>query len=92
MASMDEIYLSVRHISCSSQWSSWENFPLSEELGDPVSTLLFVLATDFLQTILNNARANHHLSLPVALSSDEDFPILQYAEDTLIFMKGDLNS
>lgn len=34
---------------------------------------------------------NHQLSLPVTLPSDEDFPILQYADDTLIFMKDDIN-
>ena len=59
--------------------------------GDPLSPLLFVLATDFIQKILNNARINHLLSLPVTLPSDEDFSILQYADDTLIFMKGDIN-
>ena len=58
--------------------------------GDPLSPLLFVLATDFLQTILNHARASGQLSLPLNLLSDQDFPILQYADDTLIFMKGDL--
>lgn len=35
--------------------------------GDPLSPLHFVLATDFLQTILNNARANHLLRLPVTI-------------------------
>jgi len=58
--------------------------------GDPLSPLLFVLATDFLQTILNHARASGQLSLPLNLLSDHDFLILQYADDTLIFMKGDL--
>jgi len=59
--------------------------------GDPLSPLLFVLVADFLQTILNSARSDHLLSLPVTLSEDEDFPILQYADDTLIFLNGDLN-
>ena len=58
--------------------------------GDPLSPLLFVLAADFLQAILNNARRNKHLSLPLPLPHDEDFSILQYADDTLIFMKGDV--
>jgi hypothetical protein len=46
-----------------------------------------VLATEFLQTILNHATINNQLSLPLPLPSDNDFPILQYANDTLIFMK-----
>jgi hypothetical protein len=58
--------------------------------GDPLSPLLFVLAADFLQTILNNAQQQGLLSLPVVLPHDHDFPILQYTDDTLIFMKADV--
>jgi hypothetical protein len=56
--------------------------------GDPLSPLLFVLTADFLQTILNEAKQQGLLSLPVDLPHDQDFPILQYADDTLIFMQG----
>jgi hypothetical protein len=59
--------------------------------GDPLSPLLFVLAAYFLQIILNSARLGNQVSLPVPLSGDRDFPILQYADDTLIFMNGGLN-
>jgi hypothetical protein len=45
-----------------------------------------LLAADFfLQTILNHVTTNNELSLPLSLPSDNDFPILQYADDTLIF-------
>jgi len=54
-----------------------------------LSTLLFVLAADFLQTLLNVACSNGNLSLPIPLSNDQDFPILQYADDTLFFLQGD---
>jgi hypothetical protein len=54
-----------------------------------------VLAADFLQSILNAAQQQGLLSLPVAILSlpvalphDHDFPILQYADDTLIFLEG----
>lgn len=57
--------------------------------GDSLSPLLFVLATDFLQTILNAAKQHGLLSLPVNLLHDQDFLVLQYADDTLIFMQGD---
>jgi hypothetical protein len=57
--------------------------------GDPLSPLIFALAADFLQTILNAAKQHGDLSLPVNLPHDQDFPILQYVDDTLIFMQGD---
>lgn len=56
--------------------------------GDPLSPLLFVLAADFLQTILNAACSEGALTLPLPIRSDLDFPILRYTDDTLIFMNG----
>jgi hypothetical protein len=44
--------------------------------GDPLSPILFVLAADFLHTTLNSATRANHLSLPLPLSHDADFPIL----------------
>jgi hypothetical protein len=57
--------------------------------GDPLSPLLFVLAADFLQDLLNSAKDQSLLSLPLVLPHNYDFPVLQYADDTLIFMKAD---
>jgi hypothetical protein len=57
--------------------------------GDPLSPLLFVLAADFLQDLLNLAKQQGLISLPLNLPHNQDFPILQYADDTLIFMKAD---
>jgi hypothetical protein len=59
--------------------------------GDPFSPLLFVLSADLLQTVLNSATNDDFLSLPIPLPSDNEFSILQYADDTLIFMQGDVN-
>jgi hypothetical protein len=56
--------------------------------GDPLSSLLFVLAADLLQTILNKARSQGLINLPIPLQYSQDFPILQYADDTLIIMEG----
>jgi retron-type reverse transcriptase len=56
--------------------------------GDPLSPLLFVIAADLLQSIINKARSFGLLSLPIPLQYTEDFPILQYANDTLIVMEG----
>jgi len=56
--------------------------------GDPLSPLLFVLAADLLQSIINQARSLGILNLPIPLSYTNDFPVLQYADDTLIVMEG----
>lgn len=47
-----------------------------------------MLATDLLQSVVNEARELQHMSLPIPLSYSTDFPILQYGDDTLINMEG----
>lgn len=56
--------------------------------GDPLSPLLFVLGADLLQSILNNAKEQGQLQLPIQINHNQDFPIIQYADDTLIIMDG----
>ena len=56
--------------------------------GDPLSPLLFVLAAELLQYIINDACSNGHLKIPVPQSTN-DFPIVQYADDTLLLMQAD---
>jgi hypothetical protein len=55
--------------------------------GDPLFPLLFVLAADLLQSILNKAKDRHIIKLPIELNFSSDFPVLQYADDTLIIMQ-----
>jgi hypothetical protein len=54
--------------------------------GDPLSPLLFVLAA-FLQDLLNLAKDQGLISLRLVLPHNHDFLVLQYANDTFIFMK-----
>lgn len=54
-----------------------------------MTSLLFVLAADFLQSMINKARSMGLLQQPIPTSSSEDFPVIQYANDTLIIMEGD---
>jgi hypothetical protein len=55
--------------------------------GDPLSPLLFVLAADLLQIVINDAKENNPLSLPLPERDGTDFPIVQYADDTLLVME-----
>jgi hypothetical protein len=57
--------------------------------GDPLSPLLFVLAADLLQSILNKAMAQGIIDRPIPCTTCPDFPIVQYADDTLVIMKAD---
>jgi hypothetical protein len=57
--------------------------------GDPLSPLLFVQGADLLQSLLNWAFQNGMLSLPIPV--DADFPIIQYADDTIIALPADLD-
>lgn len=43
----------------------------------------------FLQDLLNLAKQQGLISLPLNLPHNQDFLVLQYADDTLIFMKAD---
>jgi len=56
--------------------------------GDSLSPLLFVLAIELLQILINKAAEQNILQAPIP-QPDEDFPIVQYADDTLLLLKAD---
>lgn len=53
-----------------------------------MSPLLFVLAAELLQILINKATAMNLLKAPIPQPT-EDFPIVQYADDTLMIMQAD---
>jgi hypothetical protein len=55
--------------------------------GDPLSPLLFILAADLLQSVVNKAFQQGLLSLPIPPRDDAGFPIVQYADDTIMILK-----
>lgn len=55
--------------------------------GNPLSPLLFVLAADLLQSIVNKAKNLNLIKSPVPLQHTNDFPIIQYADDTILVME-----
>ena len=58
--------------------------------GDPLSPLLFVQAAELLQYVVNDALLQGYLKLPLAQPTN-DFPIVQYADDTIVIMEVDVN-
>jgi hypothetical protein len=57
--------------------------------GDPLSPLLFVTAAELLQIIINHTWEKNLISLPINESFGQKYPILQYADDTLLIMPAD---
>jgi hypothetical protein len=55
--------------------------------GDPLSPLLFILAAELLQYIINKACALGLLHAPLNLTHTTDYPVIQYADDTILVMK-----
>lgn len=56
--------------------------------GDPLSPLLFVLAAELLQVLINKAASIGLITAPIPQPTD-DFPIVQYADDMLLIMQAD---
>lgn len=55
--------------------------------GDLLSSLLFVLTANLLQSILNKAKEIGLISLPLPLWHFLDFSIIKYVDDTLLIME-----
>jgi hypothetical protein len=57
--------------------------------GDPMSPLLYLFGSDLLQSVVNSLLQQGVLSCSID-TYDMDFPIVQYADDTLLIMPADL--
>jgi hypothetical protein len=58
--------------------------------GDPLSPILYVLGSELLQLVINDALRAGLLSLPIEVG-DPDYPVVQYADDTLLIIPADMN-
>ena len=54
--------------------------------GDPFSPLVFVLAADLLQAAINDAYTRGAIQLPFPSTNQTDYPVIQYADDTILAM------
>jgi hypothetical protein len=58
--------------------------------GEPLSPLLYLFGSDLLQTVVNDLLRQGIIHRPID-TLDMDFPIIQYADDTLLIMPADLD-
>jgi hypothetical protein len=49
--------------------------------------VLFILVADLLQSVINKAKDNGILHIPLQVGYTSDFPIIQYADDTLLILE-----
>ena len=58
--------------------------------GDPLSPMLFNIVADMLAVLINRAKADGQITGIVPHLIDGGLSILQYADDTVLFMEHDL--
>jgi retron-type reverse transcriptase len=56
--------------------------------GDPLSPLLFAVAADLLQCVIHKEYEHGNLLPPFPQNQGNPFPIVQYADDTILIMQG----
>jgi hypothetical protein len=58
--------------------------------GDPLSPLLFVIVVELLQVLVSKAASQGLLRAPIP-HDDDDFPIIQYADDMFLVLQANAN-
>lgn len=68
----------------------WITCKMGLRQGDPLSPYLFIIVADVLQNVIQRASAKGDLKHPFVDSLP--CPVLQYVDDTLILLRGDVSS
>jgi hypothetical protein len=89
MDRLDPRYPKFWNFISTSKWGNRENIPLHKgsKIGRSTLTTSFVLAADLLQTVINNAKDQGLMNLPILTSASSNFLVVQYADDTLLIME-----
>jgi hypothetical protein len=59
--------------------------------GDPLSPVLYVLGGYLLQSYINYSFGNGRLNYPIPNRGSNDFPVVQYVDDTIITLQAELD-
>ena len=80
------------HVSIKVNEEIGDNFQTLKGLrqGDPLSPLLFNIVVDMLAILINRAKETGQVSGVVPHLVDNGLSILQYADDTILFMEHDM--
>jgi hypothetical protein len=86
---MDSQHLGLCLYLSSVKWGSRKKFELQKggQAGGSNAPLLYVLAADLVQCVINRVHGMGLLQLPIPSYQQAGFPIIQYADDTIILLK-----
>jgi len=88
-----EAFTKGGHVNIKINYQLGENFQTKKGLrqGDPLSPILFNIVVDMLAILINRAKRDGQIKGIVPHLIDDGLSILQYADDTILFMDHDVD-
>jgi hypothetical protein len=92
MVPMVQSFMEGGHVDIKINDQIGENFQTKKGVrqGDPLSSILFNIIVDMLVVLIKRAKIDGQIEGMVRHLVDDGLPILQYADDTILFMDHDL--
>ncbi|WVZ53449.1 hypothetical protein U9M48_004389 [Paspalum notatum var. saurae] len=87
----DFLQQALRMKGFSPKWCSWVQAKKGLRQGDPLSPILFNIMVDMLAVIISRAKNNGQVKGVIPHLVEGGLSILQYADDTVIFLDHDLD-
>jgi hypothetical protein len=81
-------FIEGRHVAIKINDQVASNFQTKKRVrqGDPLSPILFNIVVDMLAILINRAKIEGQIADVIPHIFDDDLSILQYADDTILFM------